>query len=67
MPYLEQANGIVRSYAHVSLLFPFGLSPTLIFGNGTVPIVNPSRFGAWGTSREQCAYVRAFALGEEKQ
>jgi len=66
MAYMEQANGIARSYAQVWLLFPFGLSPKLIYGNRTVSISDPERFGAWGTSREQCAYVRAFVQGKKQ-
>ena len=60
----EYANGIACTYRALTILFPFGFEPKLLFGRIPTSITNPERFGAWDTDKARRAYVRAFFKAE---
>ena len=65
MKYQELAHGVAytipRTNGDVTIVFPFGLAPQWLFGDTTVRIDDPERFGEWGTSEQRRKYVRTLA------
>lgn len=56
----EYANGLAYTYRGLTILFPFGVEPKLLFGGVPTRIEDPDRFGAWDSDTARRAYVRAF-------
>jgi len=58
--YQEYAGGIARTYKGLTIMFPFGTPPRVLFGDIPTRIDEPERFGAWETSNEQYQYVLSY-------
>jgi len=63
----EQANGVAYTYTSdrirtpVTLIFPFGTVPKLVFGDQLIRISQPERFGEWETPKQRKSYITQFA------
>ena len=57
----EQANGIAYTHKGTTILFAYGVGPSLILGDITpVRFVDPHRYGEYDTPAQRAAFMRAF-------
>ena len=58
--YQPTVNGPAFSGDGTTIVFMYGTGPHLLWNGQLVTIDHPSRFGTWGNSMQQRAFVRAF-------
>ena len=57
----ETANGRALTLGDVTIVFPFGGTPHLVFGaGGYTKIDEPERFGTWDSWHARSRFIHAF-------